>query len=112
MDKVKLAIATLLLAGGIAGFYWFEDQYGLLLRVVGLLVMAVVSLAVVYQTTVGRQAWAYVGDAKTEVRKVVWPTRKETVQTTLIVLVVVFLVALFLWALDSLLMWLMRLLTG
>ncbi len=112
MDKVKLAIATLLLAGGIAGFYWFEDQYGLLLRVVGLLVMAVVSLAVVYQTTVGRQTWAYVGDAKTEVRKVVWPTRKETVQTTLIVLVVVFLVALFLWALDSLLMWLMRLLTG
>ncbi len=112
MDKVKLAIAVLLLAGGIGGFYWFEDQYMLLSRVLGLLVLVAASLAVAYQTAVGRQTWSYVGDAKTEVHKVVWPTRKETVQTTLIVLVVVFLVALFLWMLDSLLMWLMRLLTG
>ncbi len=112
MDKVKLAIAALLLAGGIAGFYWFEDQYMLLVRVIGLLVVAGVSLAVAYQTAPGRQAWSYIGEAKMEVSKVVWPTRKETMQTTLVVLAVVFLVALFLWLLDSLLMWLMQLLIG
>jgi len=111
MDKVKLAVAALLLVGGISAFYWFAEQ-SMLLRVVGLLVFAGVAIAVAYQTVVGRQTWGYISDAKTEVRKVVWPTRKETTQTTLIVLVVVFIVAVFLWLLDSLLMWLMQLLTG
>ena len=112
MDKVKLAVAVLLLAGGIAGFYWFEDQYMLLIRVVGLLVVVGVALLVAYQTAVGRQTWAYVGEAKTEVKKVVWPTRKEAFHTTLIIIAVVFVVALFLWLVDTLLMWLMQLLTG
>ncbi len=111
MDKVKLAVAALLLVGGISAFYWFADQ-SMLLRVVGLLVFAGISIAVAYQTVIGRQTWGYISDAKTEARKVVWPTRKETLQTTLIVLVVVFIVAVFLWLLDSLLMWLMQLLTG
>ena len=111
MDKLKLTIAVALIASGVAGFYYFADQ-SLLMRVLGLLVVAGASLAVTYQTAVGQRTWGFVTDAQTEVKKVVWPTRKETLQTTGIVIVVVMVVAIFLWALDSTLLWLVRLLTG
>ena len=78
----------------------------------GLLVVAGVSLAIAYQTAVGQRTWGFVTDAQTEVKKVVWPTRKEALQTTGIVLMMVLLVAIFLWGLDSLLLWLVKLLTG
>ena len=111
MDKVKLTIAVAMLAAGVVGFYYFADQ-SLLLRVLGLLVVAGVSLAIAYQTAVGQRTWGFVTDAQTEVKKVVWPTRKEALQTTGIVLMMVLLVAIFLWGLDSLLLWLVKLLTG
>ena len=111
MDKVKLTISLALLAGGVAGFYYFADQ-SLLMRVLGLLAVAGVSIAIAYQTAVGQRTWGFVTDAQVEVKKVVWPTRKETLQTTGIVMVVVVLVGIFLWALDSLLLWLVKILTG
>ncbi len=111
MDKVKLTIAVAFTAAGVVGFYYFADQ-SLLMRVLGLLAMIGVSLAIAYQTAVGQRTWGFVTDAQTEVKKVVWPTRKEALQTTAIVLVMVLIVALFLWALDSILLWLVRLLTG
>jgi len=111
MDKVKLTIAVALLATGVAGFYYFADQ-SLLMRVLGLLVVASVSVAIAYQTVVGHRTWGFVTDAQTEVKKVVWPTRKETLQTTGIVLIVVVIVGIFLWGLDSTLMWLVSILTG
>ncbi len=111
MDKVKLTIAVALMVAGVAGFYYFADQ-SLLMRVLGLLAVAGVSLAIAYQTAIGRKAWGFVADAQTEVKKVVWPTRKEALQTTGIVLVMVVLVAIFLWGLDSTLLWLVRMLTG
>lgn len=111
MDKLKLTIAVALIAAGVVGFYYFADQ-SLLMRVLGLLAMIGVSLAIAYQTAVGQRTWGFVTDAQTEVKKVVWPTRKEALQTTAIVLVMVLIVALFLWALDSILLWLVRLLTG
>ena len=111
MDKVKLTISLALLVGGVAGFYYFADQ-SLLMRVLGLLAVAGVSIAIAYQTAVGQRTWGFVTDAQVEVKKVVWPTRKETLQTTGIVMVVVVLVGIFLWALDSLLLWLVKILTG
>jgi preprotein translocase subunit SecE len=111
MDKVKLTIAVLLLAAGVAGFYYFADQ-SLLMRVLGLLVVAGVSLAIAYQTAAGQRTWGFVTASQIEVKKVVWPTRKETLQTTGIVLLMVLLAAIFMWALDSTLLWLVRLLTG
>ena len=66
------------------------------------------ALFIIAKTAVGKVMLGYVGDTKTEVRKVVWPTRQETLQTTLVVLVMVMIVALILWGFDSLLGWAVR----
>ncbi len=110
-DSIKFIFAGLLMAAAVVGFYAFPDQ-SQLLRVIGLLAAAGVATAVILQTAVGRRAWAFIGDARTEVRKVVWPTRKETVQTTLVVIAMVIVIAVLLWFVDIFLMWAVRLLTG
>ena len=111
MDTVKLAAAALLLGGAIFAFYWFADQ-SLLLRVLGLLGVAVVAVLVASQTAPGRSIWSFVGATRTEVRKVVWPTRAETTQTALAVLVIVLLLGIMVWVLDIVILWAVRLLTG
>jgi len=98
-DKIKLVIAFALAAVAVVGFYMFSD-HSLLLRVLGLLVMVGITLAIIYQTEVGRTAWGYAVASRNEVRKVVWPSRQETVQTTLMVVVMVFVMALLLWIID------------
>ena len=110
-DKIKIFIAVLLIFGSIGLFYYFGDQ-SLLLRVIGLLVVIGMAFAVFLQTDLGRMAWGFVGDAKMEAAKVVWPSMKETRQTTLIVMVMVILVGLMLWAFDSFLLWAVKQLTG
>jgi preprotein translocase subunit SecE len=99
------------MAAAIGGFYYFEDQ-ATWVRVIALLVAAGISGLIALQTAMGKAAWDFRREAIIEVRKVVWPTRKETVQTTMVVLVVVIIMALLLWALDSLLAWAVRYLTG
>ena len=110
-DNLKLGAAVAVMAAGIYGFYYFADE-SLLYRVLGLLAVAVASLAIAYQSTAGRRAWSFVQDSRTEVRKVVWPTRNETMQTTLIVIVLVLLVCVILWMLDGFFGWGFRMLTG
>ncbi len=110
-DKIKIFIAVLLLFGSVGLFYYFGDE-SLLLRVIGLLVVLGMAFAVFFQTDPGRMAWGFVGDAKMEAAKVVWPSMKETRQTTLIVMVMVILVGLMLWAFDSFLLWAVKQLTG
>lgn len=111
IDKIKLLLAVLLVVAGVAGFYYFANQPSVVrvLMVVGGLVAAGL---VFYMTQVGRAFFAYAGDSRDEARKVVWPTRKETVQTTGIVLVFVMVMALFLWVVDSMLRWLIALAMG
>jgi len=111
MDSIKLMLGLLILIAGIAGFYLLAD-YSLLLRVLGLLGTVVVGVLVVLQTAIGRNVWKFAADARTEVRKVVWPTRQETIQTTLIVMFVVLLMGIFLWLVDMALMAIVRALTG
>jgi len=111
MDSIKLLLGLLILISGIAGFYLLAD-YSLLLRVLGLLGTVVVGVLVVLQTAIGRNVWKFAADARTEVRKVVWPTRQETIQTTLIVMFVVLLMGIFLWLVDMALMAIVRALTG
>ena len=101
---MKLGLATLIVVAAIAGFYVYADQ-STLFRVIGLLVGLIIATLVAVQTELGRTALGYIGDARTEVRKVVWPTRKETVQTTLIVLAMVIVVAIGLFLIDSFLSW-------
>jgi preprotein translocase subunit SecE len=110
-DTIKWIVTALLVIGGIAGFYWF-DEYSLLIRVPALLAVAIVCVVIVLQTTVGGQLVAFFREAHIEVRKVVWPTGKETTQTTLVVMGLVVVVALFLWVLDMGLLKMVRLLTG
>ena len=110
-DLAKWTGAFAILASGIAGFYYWSDE-SLLLRVIGLLVLSGAAVFVAVQTEKGRAAWDFVRESHTEVRKVVWPTRKETTQTTLIVIAMVGLVAVILWILDGLLAWLVKLLLG
>ena len=111
LDTAKLAAAALLLIAGIYGFYFFAD-YSTLLRVLGLLVIVGGAAAIALQTQVGNQLWHFVGDARTEVRKVVWPTRQETLQTTFIVVVMVLILGIIMWLFDMVLMNVLRLLTG
>ena len=110
-DSLKLGIAVTMLAVGIIAFYRFDDQL-LVLRVLGLLAVAGISVFIAAQSSTGKTIIGFIRGAQTEVRKVVWPTRAETVQTTLAVLLMVFLVGIFLWLLDMVLLWAIQLLTG
>lgn len=103
-DKIKLAVAILIVLAAVAGFYVYADQ-STLFRVIGLLVALIIATLITMQTGPGRTALGFLGDARTEVRKVVWPTRKETLQTTLIVLAMVIVVAIGLFLIDSFLLW-------
>lgn len=110
-DKIKLSLALLLLGLGIGAFYYYP-QYSTLARVSGLLVVAIVALVVALQTHLGRRGRDMVLESRNEIRKVVWPTRKETIQTTVVVMVVVIVAAIILWLLDMFLLWAVRLLTN
>jgi len=104
LDTLKLAIALLIVIAALAAFYIFIEQ-SLLYRVIGLLAGAGIAVAIALQTDKGQHIWGYFQDAQIEVRKVVWPTRQETTQTTLIVILMVVLVAIILWLLDMFLGW-------
>jgi len=111
MDTLKLMTAVLLLVVGIGAFYYFEE-YSTLLRVLGLLALAGVAAAIALQSEAGRRVWAFAVSSRTEVRKVVWPTRQETIQTTLIVFAMVLLVGIVLWLFDMMLLGIVRSVTG
>ncbi|MEO6697695.1 MAG: preprotein translocase subunit SecE [Gammaproteobacteria bacterium] len=102
-DKIKLLVAIALLLGAIVAFYYFAD-YSKLVRVLGLLATLGVAVVIALQTEVGRAGWGFAIESRNEMRRVVWPTRKETTQTTLVVFVVVIIVAIVLWLLDMVLL--------
>ncbi|MCP5149396.1 MAG: preprotein translocase subunit SecE [Chromatiales bacterium] len=110
-DAVKWALAALIALAGIGGFYALPEV-SYVLRIVALLAVFGGALVVAAQTEKGRAAWEVVREARTEVRKVVWPSRRETLQTTGIVMAMVTVVAIFLWMLDGLLAWIVRSLLG
>lgn len=111
LDTVKLLFTLLLLAGGIVGFYWFDDQQAIY-RWLGLLATIGVAIAVALTTQLGRSAWQFMQTSRLEVRRMVWPTSQEALQTTLAVLVVVVLLSLFMWGLDVVLGWATQALIG
>ena len=112
LDTVLLLAATLLVGGAIVAFYYFQADYNALIRTGGVVLAVAAALALIYQTALGRNAWVTIQGSRTEMRKVVWPTRQESVQTTLLIAVVVLIMALALWGLDSLLLWGVKGLTG
>lgn len=99
IDKIKLVLSMLLIAAGVAGFYLLADK-ALVLRILAVIV-GVVAAALLFRTTIlGQQAFAFVGDSVAEAKRVVWPTRKETIQTTMVVFVLVIVMAAFLAVVD------------
>lgn len=110
-DTFKLVLAVILLLAGVGGYYYFAEL-SVLYRALGVIGLSVAALVIVLTTARGRDLWAFFRESRAEVRRMVWPTRQETVQMTLIVFALVFLVGLILWLLDMLLFWGVTLLTG
>ena len=104
LDIVKLVIAAALVACGIAGYYWLGDT-ALVLRVLSVVAGIAAGAAVAYFSTPGKEFFAFSQESVVEVKKVVWPTRKETVQTAAAVFAFVIVMALFLWVSDKTLEW-------
>ena len=110
-DKVKIAVAVLLAAAGIGGFY-FLDQSPMIVRVAAILAGFVAGAVVFLLSEPGREFRGYAQESVAETKKVVWPTRKETLQTTGVVFAFVVIMAVFLWAVDASLLWIVKKLLG
>jgi preprotein translocase subunit SecE len=96
---------------GVFGNWYYQDE-SLLFRVLALVGAAIVALGVALQTERGRATWSLLKESRSEIRRVVWPTRQETLQTTMVVLVLILVFALILWLLDSALSWLVSTVIG
>ncbi len=103
-------VLALIIAGLFANYYYNTQPWPL--RLLGWLLLLVIAGFVAVQTRLGKSALEFARESRTELRKVYWPTRPETIQTTLIVAVMVVVLALVLWGVDSLLMWGIGWLTG
>ncbi len=110
-DRMKLIGAAALVVGGLVLFYMF-GQYSFLYRVLAFLVVLGIAAFLYLQTAHGMRTTSFFKDSRTEVRKVVWPTRAETTQTTIMVMVIVFIVGVFLWLLDWMLSGAFRFITN
>jgi preprotein translocase subunit SecE len=111
MDKLKIGLAVACLAAGVWGYYYFSEL-AIVLRVLMVLGGIVAGAAVAWLSTPGKEFFAFAQEAWAEAGRVAWPTRKETMQTTAIVFVFVVVMALFLFAVDTTLQWIIKLLTG
>jgi preprotein translocase subunit SecE len=111
LDTVLLLLSVAILVGGIFAYYYYAEE-SVLLRTAGVLVGFLLALWIALQSAQGRTLWAFIQGARVELRKVVWPTREETVQTTIIVLVFAMIMGTFFWLLDIFLLWFTRFLTG
>ena len=110
-DKIKLGVAALLVVAGVVGYYYLNDS-ATIVRAGSVLAGLVAASAVAWTTAPGKQLFAFAQESVAETKKVVWPTRKETLQTTGLVFLFILLMALFLWLVDATLLWLVKLLMG
>ena len=104
LDGLKWLLVLLLVGAAVAGNSYYAE-IPLLYRVLAIVALCLVAVFVAVQTAKGSAFWNLLREAQNEVRRVVWPTRQEATQTTLIVVVFVLLMAVILWALDSGLGW-------
>jgi len=111
MDVVKWLLAIAFLAAAVVGNYIYADM-AFIYRVLAVVALMAIGAGVALTTTQGKAFMVLLKEANVERRKVVWPTRQETQQTTLMILVVVVVMALVLWGLDSLLGWAVSALIG
>jgi preprotein translocase subunit SecE len=111
LDTLKLVAAAAVFLSGIVGYYYYSDV-AVVLRAIGVLVALALSAVVLLQSTQGKALWRFMSSSRVELRKVIWPTREEAIQTTVAVMVFTLIMGVFFWLLDMFLLWLTRLLTG
>jgi len=111
LDTVKLLGSVLVLLAGIVSYYYLI-QISILFRVLIILASVVVSLVIFFQTEKGKTLWEFLLGSRVEIKKVVWPTKQETFQTTLMVFVFVLIMGIFFWLLDFLLLFLTTAITS
>ena len=111
IDKIKLVIALLLVGGGIEGFYLLED-HALVFRILAVLAGLILAALLLATTLPGKTFFEYAQDSVAEAKRVVWPSRRETIQTTVAVFVLVLVMAIFLWIVDIGFMSMVKVLMG
>jgi len=111
LDTFKLMLAIAVLILGIVGFYHYEAE-SQLYRVLGVVLAVLVAVGISATTSLGQMLIGFGRESRMEVRKVVWPTRQETLQTTFMVIVAVIIIGIFLWLVDMLLAQAIQMLTG
>jgi len=111
LDTLKLLVAGGVLLGGVVGYYNYPDVPGVV-RALGVMVALAIAVVIALQSVQGQALWRFVQGSRVEMRKVVWPTREEAIQTTIAVLVFALIMGVFFWLLDLFLLWFTRFLTG
>ncbi len=111
VNRLKWLLVLILLLAGIAANYYYASIPWAIRTSIGIVLLAILA-ALALWTIQGAKAWEFMKAARVELRKVVWPTRQETTQTTLVVVAMVVVTALFLWGVDTLFFWAVSLITG
>jgi len=112
VERIKIAVAALIAVGGLAAFYAMVDKQPLVVRLGALLGAFAVAVVVMWFTETGRTFAAFSRESWEEAKRVVWPTRKEALQTTGVVFAFVVVMAIFLWMIDASLLWVTHRLLG
>ncbi len=107
-DIVKYALALLLVAAGVAAFYWFQGQWPTPVRVLAVIGGLVLGAVVFLTTRKGAETLEFLSEARFELRKVVWPTRQEALRTTWIVILMVIVISLILAGFDVVIQWVIK----
>lgn len=102
---IWVLIIALCAAAGVASYFMQGEPVSI--RIAGWVIVACAAAILAVQTSQGARFWSFLKSAKNELMRVVWPTKQETVRMTAIVIAIVIILALFLWAVDSILIWLM-----
>jgi preprotein translocase subunit SecE len=110
-ERIKIAVAALIAVGGMFAFYALVDR-PLVVRILALLGAFGAAIALMWFTEAGRTFVAFARESWEEAKRVVWPTRKETLQTTGVVFLFVFTMALFMWIVDTGLLWITQKVLG
>ena len=101
-DLVKWILSSIIFLTGIFAFYYF-DEYPFIYRVLGLLGLLLIDFLIVFNTEKVKSLRIFTHDARVELKKVIWSTKAEVIQTTIIVFIVVIIMSVLLWLLDKLL---------
>lgn len=110
-DTAKLLLALVILVSSIFAYYYYSNESALL-RAIGVLIAFLAAVWVAFQSAQGQTLWKFIQGSRVELRKVVWPTREETIQTTVVVLVFATIMGVFFWLLDLSLLWFTGFVTG